>query len=279
MMSRKKGGPMRSLDISDRNRLVMEDSRIGVDIELFYRNPNPLEEISYRARLSEGNEIEIARARLNFGLNILTGFREGDFKSDGKPISCKKGSPNYCKDWKGLLRETAADLIRVFACAIFENSRVIPGAEKDSVGDNSGQRKMTIFDSRSASNIELWYGDSMPEEETVYKSKHLGLKDMMRARLHSALATVSGFREGDFGLKGNPISSDKGSCRYHRKWKKLLEEKALDLLLIFTETVFEGKIGVENIQSGKAPFKGITSFCLPETSILAGSGGEIVKEA
>ena len=270
---------MRSLDISDRNRLVMEDSRIGVDIELFYRNPKPLEETSYRARLTEASETGIARARLNFGLNILTGFREGDFKSNGKPISCRKGSPNYCKDWKGLLRETAADLVRVFACAIFENSRVIPGAEKGTAGDNSDQRKMTIFDSRSASNIELWYGDSRPEEETFYKSKYLGLKDMMRARLRFGLAVVSGFREGDFGLKGKPISSNKESSYYHRKWKKLLGERASDLILTFAEAIFEGKTGMENLQNGKAPFKGITSFRLPETSILAGSGGEITKEA
>jgi len=258
---------MRNLDISNRNRLVLEDPRAGVHIELYYRNPSLLEEISYQSRLSEGSEIDITKVRLNFGLNILTGFREGDFKLNDRLISSNKRSPNYCKDWKNLLRITGPDLVRTAAAAIFENSRPI----------SSGANQMVIWDARSASAIEFHRRILKPEEEKINQIK-IGRskgKSMVIACLYFGLQNLLGFREGDFGLGGKPISSDEKSSYFYKRWKPLLKLMASDLIVIFAAEILQEKRLMPRTQKQLWPFKsegmsflGDKTFSVSENPIL-----------
>lgn len=118
---------MRDLTRSEKNKLTIHDARSGTDIELYYRNPTTQEEVQYQSksikRIGRKIVVNTFETRLEMGLQILTGFREGDFGFDGKPISSDPASPNYREDWKELLKENAADIIATFAFTIFEGTR------------------------------------------------------------------------------------------------------------------------------------------------------------
>lgn len=124
---------MRDLKASEKNKLTINDSRSGTEIELYYRNPTTQEEVQYQSKLikRQGKKVLINafETRLEMGLKILIGFRDGSFGFDGKPISSEPTSPNYREDWKDLLKESAADIITVFAFHIFEGARIDTGVD------------------------------------------------------------------------------------------------------------------------------------------------------
>lgn len=124
---------MRDLTKTDKNILRIQDAISGSEIELYYRMPTTSEMVSYQAKLikRQGRKILLNafETRLEFGLKIFTGFRDGDFGIDGKPISSDPQNPNYKEDWKGLLKETAADIITTLAFTVFEGARVDTGFE------------------------------------------------------------------------------------------------------------------------------------------------------
>ena len=117
---------MRDLKQSDQNTLIIKDAISGTDIELYYRLPLTSERVAYQNKLvSRKNgkiQIHAIEARIEFGLKILTGFREGDFGFDGKPISANPQSQNYKENWKELIKATAADIVNAFAFVIFEGA-------------------------------------------------------------------------------------------------------------------------------------------------------------
>lgn len=133
---------MRDLKQSDQNTLIIKDAISGTDIELTYRLPLTSERVAYQNRLvSRRNgkiQVHAVEARIEFGLKILTGFREGDFGFDGKPISADPQSPNYKENWKELVRATAADIINAFAFVVFEGASVNTDAETDT-GEEVGE--------------------------------------------------------------------------------------------------------------------------------------------
>lgn len=118
---------MRDLTKTDKNVLKITDSISASEIELYYRNPATTEIVAYQNRMyrREGNKVKIdaANTRIDFGLKVLTGFRDGDFGIDGKPISADPASPGYCKDWKTHLKENAGDIIMTLAMHVFEGIR------------------------------------------------------------------------------------------------------------------------------------------------------------
>ncbi len=126
---------MRDLTRSDKNKMVINDARSGSEIELYYRNPATQEEVEYQAKLfkRQGKKVLINAfsTRLEMGLKILTGFREGDFGIKGKPIASDPQSPNYKENWKDLLKDSAADIITAFSFAVFEGARLDTGIETD----------------------------------------------------------------------------------------------------------------------------------------------------
>lgn len=124
---------MRDLTPSDRNEITINDTRSGTEIKLFYRNPKTQEEVGYQAALfvRKGGKLKINafETRLKYGLQILTGIREGDFGINGQPISSDLGSKNYREDWKALIKDQAPDIVTAFAFAIFEGARIGEGPE------------------------------------------------------------------------------------------------------------------------------------------------------
>jgi len=120
---------MRDLKKSDRNILRIADARSGTEIELYYRTPGTAEEVDYQKSLvrRENGKVQecLHETRLEKGLGLLTGFREGDFGYDGSPISSDESSPLYRADWKDLLRETASDIVTTLAYVVFEGQRVV----------------------------------------------------------------------------------------------------------------------------------------------------------
>ena len=132
---------MRDLKQSDQNTLIIKDAISGTDIELYYRLPLTSERVAYQNKLiSRKNgkiQVHAVEARIEFGLKILTGFREGDFGFDGKPISANPQSQNYKENWKELIRTTAADIVNAFAFVVFEGAslqtepEIEPGEDED----------------------------------------------------------------------------------------------------------------------------------------------------
>jgi len=121
---------MRDLEITDKNEITVYDTRSGTEIKLYYRNPTTQEEVAYQTKLysRKGKKLIInPRVRVEMGLSILTGFREGDFSFQKKPISSDPASPNYQENWKELLEKAASDIISAFALAVFAGSRIDTG--------------------------------------------------------------------------------------------------------------------------------------------------------
>lgn len=119
---------MRDLKANEKNKLKISDARSGSEVELYYRNPTPSEEAAYQAKLLKRKGTKVIlnsyETRLDFGQRILTGFREGDFGFDSKPISSEEASPNYIPEWKAELVAGAPDMICVLAMTVFEGTRV-----------------------------------------------------------------------------------------------------------------------------------------------------------
>ena len=118
---------MFDLAASDKNRITINDTRSGTQIELTYRNPTTQEEIDYQAKAykRKGKKFYVnTGVKIKSALDILTGFREGDFGIDGKQISSDPGSAHYHPDWKGLLLQSASHILIAFASAVFEGARV-----------------------------------------------------------------------------------------------------------------------------------------------------------
>lgn len=119
---------MRELQASDRNEIEIKDSRSGSGILLYYRNPTPEEQASYQARMikRKGNKVtlNLYPTRLEFGLKVITGFRDGDFGFGGKPISSDSSAENYREDWKEVVRAGAHDIVTTLGRVVFENTSV-----------------------------------------------------------------------------------------------------------------------------------------------------------
>ncbi len=126
---------MRDLKKTDRNVLKIQDAISGSEIELYYRMPTTQEMVQYQSKLikKQGKKVlmNAFETRLEMGLKILTGFRDGDFGIDGSPISSEPSSSNYREDWKDLLKETAADIVTTLAFNVFEGVRIDTGVEFD----------------------------------------------------------------------------------------------------------------------------------------------------
>jgi hypothetical protein len=119
---------MRDLKRSENNRLVMTDGVTGEKIVVFYSTPLASQIKAYRQasikRKGDKVVMNTFDPALKYGLEILTGFEEGAFGYDGKPISADPASPNYREDWKNLLAETAADIVTIVAAVAFDGVKV-----------------------------------------------------------------------------------------------------------------------------------------------------------
>jgi len=121
------GGTMARILGEERHTLQVQDPVSGSVITLEYRRPTSEERVTYQlsAYRMEGGERRfcLGETRLKFGLEILTGFGEGDFrlKEDGGDAPL---DPARHPDWKERLAEHAPDLVAYLAQQVFEGLRV-----------------------------------------------------------------------------------------------------------------------------------------------------------
>lgn len=110
----------------------------------------------------------------------------------------------------------------------------------------SEKNVLTINDGRSGSGIELHYRNPTTEEEAAYQIKMVrrqGKKVILNlhpTRVEFGLKILTGFRAGDFGFEGKPVSPDPASENYREDWKDLVKAGASDIIAILGRTVFEG---------------------------------------
>src|SRR5512134_1157262 len=103
--------------LKDRERLLAPifDAPSGQTCGIYYRRPKPSECIAYQSSLlkRKGDKIQdnTTKTRLEFGLKIITGIREGDYGvEDGNgelPLSSDPSSKDFREDWKELLARIA----------------------------------------------------------------------------------------------------------------------------------------------------------------------------
>ena len=134
-------------EASGRNQVTIHDNISNTEILFFYRTPttSELEGFSNMSIQRRGKKIRFrqAEARLQYGLKILTGIRDGDFErlDNGRyvPISSDEGSPHYYPQWKEWLRDNAADLVMLLGLHVFDNSAEIEvdDAEDDAAPNSS----------------------------------------------------------------------------------------------------------------------------------------------
>src|SRR3990170_758002 len=127
---------MLDLGKQDVFRKIVFDSATGQEVE-FQRK-------TFRRRDRKNISPEdiarnLAEIRVEFGLKVLTGFKDGDFGVDGKPISSDPESNNFYPEWKNLLREKAPRILSALAVGVFEGGRVqTPEEEGDGEDPSSG---------------------------------------------------------------------------------------------------------------------------------------------
>jgi hypothetical protein len=111
----------------DKNRFpVVAKNQKGEDVtfDLFYRRPTTEEIIGYNSRLFQKKNGKVVNnvvpTRIEMGLKILTGFQDGIFWVNGKPVSSDSSSPDYYPAWKELLKSLLAGTVANFAFRVFE---------------------------------------------------------------------------------------------------------------------------------------------------------------
>jgi hypothetical protein len=131
------------LDLSRQEvfKKIVFDSATGVEVELTHRLPMTSEEAEFSRKTFRRRERKsispediarnLAEIRVDFGLRIVTGFKEGDFGMDGKPISSDPQSEIFYPEWKNLLREKAPRILAALAVAVFEGGRVRAAEEEE----------------------------------------------------------------------------------------------------------------------------------------------------
>lgn len=124
--------------------LRITDNLSGAELEIYYRQPTTSERVKYanKSIVRRRNKIEnnLPETRLEFGKQIMTGFRDGDFgrEEEGKviPLSSNPASEHYRADWKEQLEEYASDIIMTLALHVFEASAEANPEDDDSPEKN-----------------------------------------------------------------------------------------------------------------------------------------------
>lgn len=113
----------------DLNILNIRDNLSGSDIAFSYRMPTTAERIGYSNAVVQRRNGKIvnqaAKTRIEYGLKILAGIREGDFlvKAAGGENVCLSSDPEsafYREDWKAQVKTHAADLVELLAIQVFD---------------------------------------------------------------------------------------------------------------------------------------------------------------
>lgn len=132
--------------------MAVHDPVSGTVLNLYYRIPTSQERLAYQTSVfrieGEQRQVRLAETRLQYGLEILTGFAPGDFTVilEGEEIPL---DPERCTDWKDYLAWYAGDLISFLGQYVFEGLRVDRRRE---AGDGN---KPETGDGRPGANARL----------------------------------------------------------------------------------------------------------------------------
>lgn len=130
------------------NEMRFQDNLSGSEIVLFYRMPTTRERVGYtnESFQRKGNKVinRSVQARLKFGFEILTGFRDGDFEIQTKggewePISSDPDSKHHYPDWKGHVKKYASDLVEHLAIRVFDIPVQTPVPDEEVEPDEDGE--------------------------------------------------------------------------------------------------------------------------------------------
>ena len=136
------------LDLSKQDvfRKIIFDSATGQEVELLHRLPTTSEEVEFQRKTFRRRDRKtispediarnLAEIRVDFGLRIVTGFKDGDFGVDGKSISSDPESTNFYPEWKNLLRDKAPRIVSALAVGVFEGGRVQTPEEEEGDGED-----------------------------------------------------------------------------------------------------------------------------------------------
>jgi hypothetical protein len=108
----------------------------------------------------------------------------------------------------------------------------------------SDKNEIRIKDSVSGETIVLYYRQPTAEEHVKYHSDVTKFTDGkveidQKARIDHAANILTGFRDGDIVLDGNPVSCAEGQRGYRDVWRELIKDTAADWLMILAGLVFE----------------------------------------
>lgn len=135
------------------NEMRFQDNLSGTEIVLLYRMPTTKERVAYanESFQRKGRKLinRAVETRMKFGLNVLEGFREGDFErkvgAAWKPIASDSASDNYFPEWKEHVEKYASDLIEHLAIRVFDLPVQVPEEDEDQrseVGDQSSEEDL-----------------------------------------------------------------------------------------------------------------------------------------
>ena len=114
--------------------------------------------------------------------------------------------------------------------------------------------KLTLLDSISGTEIEFTYSTPGTVERVAYQAARFRregtrmINCSRKAAINAAAGVLTGIREGDFAIEGQPLSSDPTSPNYREDWKRLIKDMAGDLLFIMGNELFEGKPDLDLLQ-------------------------------
>ena len=130
---------MRELKAVNHNRIHIVDAVSGATVEFIYRMPTAAERVAFERTAHQWKKNKFvdnaAEARLEYGMIILVGFKDGNFSVEGQPISSDHNSEHYYPEWKTLVRDAASDLVSAMAMAVFQGSKV----EESDAGEEDDQ--------------------------------------------------------------------------------------------------------------------------------------------
>jgi len=111
----------------------------GETKEFYYRIPTTEELTEYSSNLfkRKGRKMQnkAIETRIRMAKKILTGFHDGDFGINKKPISSDPDSPDYYPQWLRLLEEGNPGLLSAFAFHVFEGAKADEMPEEDDDDD------------------------------------------------------------------------------------------------------------------------------------------------
>ena len=122
------------------NEMRFQDNLSGSEIILLYRMPTTKERIDYtnESFVREGKKMvnRSVETRFKYGMEILGGFREGDFEINKSgeeyvPISSDPTSDNFFPGWKAHIKKYASDLVEHLAIRVFDIPVQVPEEKEE----------------------------------------------------------------------------------------------------------------------------------------------------